>query len=53
MFHKEQVQIFQEPNFDSFQLDMNFKHVASETDHEVIWGQYNNQSRMSMYTINI
>lgn len=46
-FYREQVKLLADPNFLSFQVDMNYKHIASKTDHEIIWGTYNREAKMT------
>ncbi|KAH6974844.1 hypothetical protein EDB80DRAFT_741147 [Ilyonectria destructans] len=47
-FYREQVKLLEDSNFCSFQVDMNYKHIASNTDHEIIRGTYNQEAKMTI-----
>ncbi|KAH6952498.1 hypothetical protein BKA56DRAFT_625612 [Ilyonectria sp. MPI-CAGE-AT-0026] len=47
-FYREQVKLLEDSNFSSFQVDMNYKHIASNTDHKIIWGTYNQEVKMTI-----
>ncbi|KAL2178405.1 uncharacterized protein P884DRAFT_198354, partial [Thermothelomyces heterothallicus CBS 202.75] len=42
-FFQQQVELFKKGVFESFELDMNYKHLSQFEDREVIWGTYSRQ----------
>jgi hypothetical protein len=44
-FYQEQVELFRQGIFQSFEVDMNYKHLNQEDEYEIIWGFYSRLSQ--------